>query len=76
MLTQYFPETKEIKLRLESILEEELKRRGIKRNIILARTYLKGFYGSLGYKPFGKIEKHDGFVEKGIFHQKMEKLLG
>jgi len=54
-------------------MEDEVRKRGIKKNIILARTYLKDFYGSLGYTPFGRIERHEGFAEKGVFHQKMRK---
>jgi hypothetical protein len=56
-------------------MQNELKRRGVKRNVILARTYLGDSYGSLGYRSFGRIDKYKGFVGKGIFHQTMEKSL-
>lgn len=56
-------------------MEKELNKRGFKRNIILARTYLNEFYSGLGYRPCGEIEKYKGFAEKGMFHQKMSKEL-
>lgn len=56
-------------------IECELKKRGVNRSLIQARTYLKDFYTSLGYEPAGEIERFPGFEEKGIFHQQMARKL-
>jgi GNAT superfamily N-acetyltransferase len=54
-------------------MEKELSKRGVKKNIILARTYLKKFYSGLGYRASGKVKKYPGFAERGVFHRLMEK---
>lgn len=50
--------------------EAEAARRGFTRMMLHARDTAVGFYTKLGYQPVG-----DPFIEVGIRHQEMEKLL-
>lgn len=56
--------------KIMSALIDEAKKRGYKRLYLGAQTHALGFYSGLGFTPYG-----DEFLDAGMVHQGMERLL-